>query len=112
MSLPYYTKGDNAPLLLKATTDGLTPWNLTSASLETSFIKKDGSALVIANADHTISSATAGEYQVNWTSANTLTLKADPKSVFKTKITQSGVITTIWYDGVLEIRESEVGKQT
>lgn len=111
MSLPYYTKGDNTALLLKATTDGLTPWDLTAATLETSFIKKDGSALVIADGDHTITSASAGEYQIDWSSANTALLKADPKAVFKTKITQSAVITTIWYDGVLEIRESEVGKQ-
>jgi len=111
MSLPYYTKGDNTPLLLKATVDGLNPWNLTSATLETTFKKWDGGELVIADADHTITTAASGEYQVDWTSAQTVLLMAENATVFKTKITQSGVITTIWYDKILDIRESKAGKQ-
>lgn len=111
MSIPYYTKGDDTPLLLQATTDGSTAFNLTGATLETTFRKSDGSELVIANGSHSITSAANGQYQVNWTAANTLTLKAEERAVFKTKITQASIVTTIWFDGVLEIREKKVNQQ-
>lgn len=111
MSIPYYTKGDNSALLLKATTDGTTPWNLTGATLVSTFEKWDGGTIVIANGDHSVTSAANGEYQINWDSTDTELLKAREKAVFKTEITQSGTTHTVWFDCVLEIRESKISKQ-
>lgn len=110
-SLPYYTKGDNSALLLKATTDGTTPWDLTGATFSTTFEKWDGGDLVIADGDHSITSAANGEYQINWDENDTVLLKSREKVVFKTEITQTGVTHTLWFDCVLEVRESKISKQ-
>lgn len=119
ISLPIYlwastgtvTKGDSAPLLMTATTDGTTAFNLASAELTTYFLKSDGTEITFASTAHSITNATTGQYQLNWSASETALLKAGDNIKFRTKVYQGGTYTTVWFDGVLRVRESEISSQ-
>lgn len=105
------TKGDNTPLLMTATTDGSTAFNLASAQLTTYFLKSDGTEITFASTSHSITNQTTGQYQLNWTAAETAQLQAGDNIKFRTKVEQASTTTSVWFDGALRVRESGISSQ-